>query len=83
MLFGFALQVANTVPDGAAIASKATYRLFAGQGNEAVTHADQIVQTEAYRPEKRFADAVKMLYVYGTKRILPTRLYTIEVQKAA
>ena len=83
MLFGFSLQVANTVPDGTQIASKDTYRLFAGQGNEAVTLADQIVENEAYRPELAFADAVKGLMVYGVKAILPARLWTIEVQKKA
>ena len=83
MLFGFSLHVANSVPDGAQLSSKATYRLFAGQGNEAVSHAEQIVENEAYRPELAFADAVKGLMVYGTKAILPERLYTIEVQKAA
>ena len=83
LLFGFALQVAPAVPDGAQVGGKATYRLFAGQGNETVSHAEQLVETEAYRPEKRFADAIKGLMVYGTKAILPKRLYTLEVQKAA
>lgn len=31
------------------------------------TYAEQIVQTEAYRPEQLFADAVKGLQVYGAK----------------
>ena len=33
----------------------------------ATTYAEQIVSTEAYRMEKRFADAVKGLHVYGAK----------------
>ena len=82
-LLGFEVRMANSVPDGAQVASKDTYRIFAGQGNEAATYADQIVETEAYRPELQFADAVKGLQVYGVKAILPSRLYTIEVQKAA
>ena len=82
-LLGFDLLVANSVPDGTQIASKDTYRLFAGVGTEAVSHAEQIVENEAYRPELRFADAVKGLMVYGTKATLPARLYTLEVQKAA
>ena len=82
-ILGFNLYVANTVPDGAAVASKATYRLYAGQGREAVSFAQQITETIAYRPEKRFADAVKSLMVYGVKTVLPARLYTLEVQKAA
>lgn len=31
------------------------------------TYAEQIVKTEAFRPEKRFSDAVKGLHVYGAK----------------
>lgn len=34
---------------------------------QATTFAEQIVNTEAYRPQKRFADAVKGLHVYGAK----------------
>jgi len=33
----------------------------------ALTFAEQILSMEAYRPESRFADAVKGLYVYGAK----------------
>lgn len=82
-LLGFRLYVGHSLPDGAQISTKPTYRLYAGQGNEAVTFANQITETQAYRPEKRFADAVKGLMVYGVQAVLPTRLYTIEVQKAA
>ena len=35
------------------------------------TYAEQIVQTEAYRPEQFFADAVKGLQVYGAKVTMP------------
>lgn len=38
---------------------------------EAVTFAEQIVETEAYRMEKRFADAVKGLNVFGVKVTMP------------
>jgi hypothetical protein len=37
----------------------------------ACTFAEQIVKTEAYRIEKRFADAVKGLHVYGAKVTRP------------
>lgn len=33
----------------------------------ATTYAEQIIKTEAYRMEKRFADAIKGLHVYGAK----------------
>lgn len=38
---------------------------------EAVTFAEQIIEMEAYRPELRFADAVKGLNVYGVKVTIP------------
>ena len=34
---------------------------------DAVTYAEQVVQPEAYRMEKRFADGVKGLHVYGCR----------------
>ena len=43
-----------------------TYTIVGGV-DAAATYAEQIVSTEAYRPEKRFADAVKGLHVYGAK----------------
>lgn len=50
----------NCVNDGA------TFTITA-QVRNACTYAEQIVETNAYRPEKRFADAVKGLHVYGAK----------------
>ena len=46
--------------------SSGTYTITA-QVRSACTFAEQIVETGAYRPEKRFADAVKGLHVYGAK----------------
>lgn len=48
--------------------SGSTYTITA-QVKSACTYAEQIVETGAYRPEKRFADAVKGLHVYGAKVI--------------
>jgi hypothetical protein len=54
------------------VASAATsYKITAGYPG-AVTFADQIASIEAYRPQQRFADAVKGLHVYGAKVIRPT-----------
>ena len=82
-LLGFNIYTANSIPDGEQISTKDTYRLYIGQGTEAVTFANQITENIAYRPEKRFADAVKGLMVYGVKCVIPTRLYTLEIQKKA
>lgn len=44
---------------------------------DAFTYADNVTETVAYRPEKRFGDAVKGLYVYGTKVTEPNQLFKI------
>ena len=45
----------------------ASLRALERIGSQAEGYAEQIVSTEAYRMEKRFADAVKGLHVYGAK----------------
>ena len=40
----------------------------------AITMAEQILEVEAYRPEKRFSDAVKGLHVYGIAVTQPDAL---------
>ena len=82
-LLGFDLHVTRRVTAGANISTKATKRCTLGQGNEAVTFANQITENEAYRPERRFGEAVKGLMVYGSKTALADRLWTIEAQIAA
>lgn len=58
-----------------------TYRVMAGT-SMAISMADQIVQTVAYNPEKRFGDAVKGLHVWGTKVVRPQALAVLFAQKA-
>ena len=45
----------------------------------AVAFADQLSEVEAYRPEKRFADAVKGLHLYGAKVVYPEEMVCLEV----
>ena len=59
---GFTVYVSNNVPN----TTKTKYKIIAGT-DEAGSYAEQILSTEAYRPEKRFSDAVKGLHVYGAK----------------
>lgn len=40
----------------------------------AISFVDQISEIEAYRPEKRFADAVKGLHLYGAKVVYPNEM---------
>ena len=73
---GFTVYKSNNLPDGAgAGAGKA---MIAGS-TIATTLAEQIVSVEAGRMEKRFADFVKGLHVYGVKVTRPTGLVVADV----
>ncbi len=45
----------------------------------AIAFAEQLSEIEAYRPEKRFSDAVKGLHLYGAKVVYPEELVTLKV----
>lgn len=63
---GLDIYKSNNTPNAAGT----LYKVIAGHPM-AYCFAEQIVKTEAYRPEKRFADAVKGLHVYGGKLVRP------------
>lgn len=65
---GFDVFMSNNCVSGADGGSGSTpYFVITAQVAAATTYAEQIIKTEAYRMEKRFADAVKGLHVYGAK----------------
>jgi len=74
---GFNIYESNNVPN----TTKTKYKILAGT-NIAISYAEQVVQTEAFRMEKRFSDAVKGLHVYGGKTVQPTSLALITANKA-
>ena len=45
-----------------------------------LTYAQQILEVKAYQPEKRFADALKGLHVFGAKVVRPTALGVASVK---
>ncbi len=47
--------------------------------NRAIAFAEQFSEIDAYRPEKRFADAVKGLHLYGAKVIYPSEMVRLNV----
>lgn len=70
---GFEIRTSNNVPsedDGGSGGATTVYSIV-GSSPIQGTFAQQILKTEAYRPEKRFADAVKGLHVYGAKVLRP------------
>lgn len=45
----------------------------------AIAFAEQLSEIDAYRPEKRFADAVKGLHLYGAKVVYPAEMITLSI----
>lgn len=74
---GFTIYVSNNVPN----TSGEKYKVIAGT-EEAGSFAEQILKTEAYRPEKRFSDAVKGLHVYGAKVLQSKCIAVLTANKA-
>lgn len=77
---GFNVHMSNNVTDDEQ--STPTYRIIAGHPM-AVSFAGQINDVESYRPELRFADAVKGLHVWGYKVVRPQLLATLYAKNAA
>ena len=63
---GCKIYVSNNIP----VDENGYFKCIA-RTKRAVAFAEQISEVEAYRPEKRFADAVKGLHLYGAKIVYP------------
>lgn len=75
---GFDIYVSNNVPNTAG----AKYKIIATTADQG-TFAQQVLETEAYRPQKRFGDAVKGLNVYGAKVLRPETIAVATVNFGA
>lgn len=74
--FGFDVYVSNNVP----VITGDDYAVLGGVPG-AITFAEQIVKTEAYRPESAFSDALKGLHVYGAKVVRPDAAVVLTASK--
>jgi len=70
------ISVSNNVP-----VSGSAYTILAGY-KAAATFADQLTKTEAFRMEKRFADGIKGLHLYGAKVTRPYALASVAATAA-
>lgn len=75
---GFNVLESLNVPN----TTETEYRIVAGHPM-AWSYAEQIAKVEAYRMEKRFADAMKGLHVYGAKVVRPTALAVLTANEPA
>ncbi|MGE7946478.1 P22 coat protein - protein 5 domain protein [Lysinibacillus sp. NPDC093688] len=78
---GFLLMKSNNAPTvEAGSGVVANSKIIAGH-NMAWTYAEQAAQVEGYRMEKRFADAVKGLHLYGAKVTRPEALAVLSAKR--
>lgn len=73
---GFQIYVSNNVPN----TDGAKYKILAGT-NAGASFAEQITETEGYRPESNFSDAVKGLHLCGVKVLQKNALATLTVNR--
>jgi N4-gp56 family major capsid protein len=79
---GFTIVKSNNVPTATDATAGISYKIQASTP-VARSYAEQISETEAYRPERRFADALKGLHVYGGKIVRPEALVVAHVKRPA
>jgi hypothetical protein len=73
---GFTILKSNNVPNESGL----EYKIIAGH-SMGTTYVEQILDVQTYKPEKRFADAVKGLHVYGAKVVRPECLAMLIANK--
>lgn len=77
---GFRVYVSNNIAQ-ATTDEKIFHKCFA-RTRRAIAFAEQLSEIDAYRPEQRFADAVKGLHLYGAKVVYPNELVVLNLNLA-
>ena len=73
---GFSIRKSNNAPNGPGAGAG---KLIIAGSDIATTYAEQISKVEGGRLEKRFADYIKGLHLYGSKVVRPTALAAADV----
>lgn len=66
------------IEEGSSTVTMAYHKCFV-RTKRAIAYADQLSEINAYRPENRFADAVKGLHLYGADIIYPDELVLLNL----
>ena len=80
---GCKIYVSGNIATVADTANKKVFHKCFARTRRAIAFAEQLSEIEAYRPEKRFADAVKGLHLYGAKVVYPKELILLDLGFAA
>lgn len=81
-VMGFDVLVSENV-SASNTTTRAETRILAGVRGQSMSFADAIAKIEPFRPEKRFEDAVKGLYVFGGKIMRPDMTCVVYADKTA
>lgn len=76
---GFEIYESNNISGGTAgtlAVAGGVYTIIAGT-TDAATYAETLTETEAFKPQDGFNDAIKMLHVYGAKVTRPYALASV------
>ena len=74
---GCKVFVSNNIVQGES--DGAVQHMCMARTKRAIAFAEQLSEINAYRPEKRFADAVKGLHLYGAKVVYPKELVALNL----
>ena len=77
-IFGCKVFVSNNIQCDENSATSVTYKCMM-RTKRSIAFAEQLSEIDAYRPEKRFADAIKGLYLYGTKVVYPSEVVLLDL----
>ncbi|MBR7184813.1 MAG: P22 coat protein - protein 5 domain protein [Clostridia bacterium] len=77
---GFRVYVSNNVATKEE--SEGLFHKCFARTRRAIAFAEQLSEIDAYRPEKRFADAVKGLHLYGAKVVYANELVVLNLNLA-
>lgn len=77
---GCKIFVSNNIAKG--LAETGTSHKCIARTKRAIAFAEQLSEIDAYRPELRFADAVKGLHLYGAKVVYPNEMVMLNLTVA-
>ena len=80
---GCRVYVSNNIATAKNSSDSKNYCKCLARSKRAVAFAEQLSEVDAYRPEKRFADAVKGLHLYGAKVVYPSEMVLLDISVAA
>ncbi len=73
---GCKIYTTSAIPQSYSDGQKKQFNCFV-RSRRAIAFAEQLSEVEAYRPELRFADAMKGLHLYGAKMVYPNEVIRV------